>query len=41
MMMDLESLLRGAASAPGVDLPMVDAAETIQISSLALIKVNF
>ncbi|KAM0683090.1 multicatalytic endopeptidase [Mitosporidium daphniae] len=39
MMMDLESLLRGASSAPGVDIPMVDAAETIQISSLALIKV--
>ncbi|KGG50180.1 non-ATPase regulatory subunit 14 of 26S proteasome [Mitosporidium daphniae] len=38
-MMDLESLLRGASSAPGVDIPMVDAAETIQISSLALIKV--
>lgn len=40
--MDFESLLRGSTmgSVPGQDIPMVDTAETIQISSLALLKVG-
>lgn len=38
--MDLEQLLGGGMSmpAPGQDVPVMDTAETVQISSLALIK---
>lgn len=39
-MMDLQQLLSGGMQmpAPGQDLPLTDTAETIQISSLALLK---
>lgn len=42
-MMDLEQLLGGGMSMPkpGEDLPTMDSSETVQISSLALLKVSF
>lgn len=41
----IEQLLRGTSrngnNAPSQDIPTVDTAETIYISSLALLKVNY
>ena len=40
MMMDMDSLLASGigATAPGQDIPLMDTAEVVQISSLALLK---
>lgn len=40
-MMDLQQLLGGGSlPKPGEDVPMMDTAETVHISSLALIKAS-